>query len=72
MPAATYRSAPRSDRSRVTNACPASGAAYAVLNGQFPVPVYDASYVERAAASTQGSTWPSGTQAYVAGAGSAS
>ncbi len=31
-------SASRSDRSRVTNAWPASGAAYAVLKGQFPVP----------------------------------
>ena len=39
MPAAMNRSASRRLRSRVTNAGPpASGAAYAVLNGQLPVP----------------------------------
>ena len=43
MPAATNVSASRSDRSRVTKASPASGAAYAVLNGQLPVPSYAAS-----------------------------
>ena len=37
------RSASRSERSRVTKAWPASPAAYAVLNGQLPVPSYDAS-----------------------------
>ena len=38
MPAAMNASASRSERSRVTKAWPASGAAYAVLNGQLPVP----------------------------------
>ena len=38
MPAATNDSASRSERSRVTKAWPASGAAYAVLKGQLPVP----------------------------------
>ena len=72
IPAATNSSASRSDRSRVTKAWPASGAAYAVLNGQFPVPWYAASYVDRAASSTHGSVCPDGTQAYVEAAGSAS
>ncbi len=63
MPASMNSSASRSDRSRVTKAWPASGAAYAVLKGQLPVPWYAASYVDRAASSTHGSVWPAGTQA---------
>ena len=38
MPAAMNSSASLRLRSRVTNACPVRVAAYAVLNGQLPVP----------------------------------